>query len=149
MIELGYIQRYRASLMGLAILWVISFHYAFLVGTPLGALIKNGNLGVDTFVILSAFGLCFSLSKDGGYLHFIKKRVLRIVPTWWVLITAMLLVTVALGRDNYPHSVFQYLCYYSGLGWWFYYDKHPGAIFMSGISRQSCCFIFLCRGSIG
>ena len=115
--------------MGFAILWVISFHYSFLAGTPLGYFAEGGHLGVDIFVILSAFGLCFSLSKGGGYLHFIKKRVLRIVPTWWVLITAMLLVTVVLGRNNYPQSVFQYLCYYSGLGWWFYYDKHPGVYF--------------------
>ena len=96
--------------MGFAILWVISFHYQFLDSTPIGAFTQKGFLGVDMFIALSAFGLCFSLSKESNYIKFLKKRVLRIVPTWWLLITVMLLLAVVLGKDNYPHTVFQYIC---------------------------------------
>lgn len=120
------IQQGRALLMGFAILWVISFHYQFLDCTPIGAFTQKGFLGVDIFIALSAFGLCFSLSKESNYIKFLKKRVLRIVPTWWLIITVMLLLAVVQGKDNYPHTVFQYICYYSGLGWWFCYDQPYG-----------------------
>lgn len=112
--------------MGFAILWVITFHYDFLEGTPIDFLFKNGFLGVDIFISLSAFGLCFSLSKESNYIRFLKKRVIRIIPTWWIIITLMLLVAIVLGRMNYPHTLLQYICYYSGLGWWFFYEQPYG-----------------------
>lgn len=112
--------------MGFAILWVITFHYDFLEGTPIDFLFKNGFLGVDIFISLSAFGLCFSLSKESNYIRFLKKRVIRIIPTWWIIITLMLLAAIVLGRMNYPHTLLQYICYYSGLGWWFFYEQPYG-----------------------
>lgn len=120
------IQQGRSIIMGFAILWVIVFHYQFLYGTPFVVFVNKGFLGVDLFIALSAFGLCFSLLKESNYKKYLKKRILRIIPTWWIIITVMLLINIALGKDNHPHTLFQYICYYSGLGWWFYYDQSYG-----------------------
>jgi peptidoglycan/LPS O-acetylase OafA/YrhL len=112
--------------MGFAILWVITLHYQFFAGTPAEGFFRIGALGVDIFITLSAFGLCFSLSKDSNYLSFIKKRVLRILPTWWLLITVMMLVGMTLAYNNHPHNISQFLYYYSGLGWWFFHNEPFG-----------------------
>ena len=125
LINLHNIQKGRSLLMGFAILWIITFHYWFLVGTPLTHFFNKGFLGVDIFMALSSFGLCFSLSKDYNYINFIKKRVLRILPTWWLLITLMLIVNLVSG-NNHPQTIWQYICYYSGLGWWFYHNEPFG-----------------------
>lgn len=119
------ISKGRAALMGFAILWIIGFHYSFLFDTPLRPFFRNGYLGVDVFLMLSSFGLCFSFEKEQNTSAFYKKRVLRIIPLWWLLLTVLLLVNMLEG-GNYPHSILQYLCYYSGAGWWFFHNEPFG-----------------------
>lgn len=125
LISLGNIQKGKSIFMGFAILWVIAFHYSFLAGTPLYGISQKGNLGVDIFILLSSFGLCFSLKKNSSYKDFIKRRFKRIIPTWWLLITIMLIVNILLHRSH-PQSLLQYICYYSGIGWWTFYNVEYG-----------------------
>ncbi|MBR6640088.1 MAG: acyltransferase [Muribaculaceae bacterium] len=125
LIDLNCITEGRSLFMGLAILWIIAVHYSFLYDTPIGLLFKNGYLGVDIFIMLSAFGLCFSLSKGCSYIEFIKKRLKRIIPTWWVLISICLIINILL-ENNHPQNLFQFLCYYSGIGWWFFHNEPYG-----------------------
>lgn len=40
-----------------------------------------GNIGVDIFLFVSAFGLYYSFSKDSNIKNFYTKRVLRIIPS--------------------------------------------------------------------
>ena len=115
----------RAALMGFAILWIIGFHYSFLFDTPIKPFFRHGYLGVDVFLMLSSFGLCFSFEKKQNILAFYKKRVLRIIPLWWSLLTILLLVSILEG-GNYPQSIMQYICYYSGVGWWFFHNEPVG-----------------------
>ena len=115
----------RAALMGFAILWIIGFHYSFLFDTPIRPFFRNGYLGVDLFLMLSSFGLCFSFEKDRSATTFYRKRLLKIMPTWWFCLTILLAVNVLEG-GNYPHSILQYLCYYSGVGWWFFHNEPFG-----------------------
>lgn len=89
--ELRLISAYRSQLMGVAIIWVMLYHY-FGKADPI--LTKNlffaiGHGGVDIFLFLSGFGLVFSCFKGGGeinYKEFIKKRFLRIIPTYYIVI---------------------------------------------------------------
>lgn len=42
----------------------------------------NGNVGVDVFFFLSAYGLCFSLNKSDNIAQFYKKRIKRLFPLY-------------------------------------------------------------------
>lgn len=123
--EIGHIVKGRAALMGFAILWIIGFHYSFLYDTPLKPFFRNGYLGVDLFLLLSSFGLCFSYEKSPDCLTFYRKRLLKIIPLWWLCLTILLAIALLEGRDH-PHSILQGICYYSGAGWWLYHNEPFG-----------------------
>ena len=90
-IELKNISRYRAEQMGAAMLFVILFHVALDRGDPFYGLRRCGNVGVDIFLFLSGVGLWFAWSKNQDILHFYRRRLLRILPTWLVCATAFYL----------------------------------------------------------
>lgn len=127
-INLGEFLKHKSMFMGLAMLWIIAFHYGFLVESPVGFLITRGYLGVDIFIFLSSFSLCSSLKREPHYIPFIKRRLSRIIPVWWMLITLLLVVNILIGR-NYPHNLVQLICYYSGLGWWLFYNEPFGTYY--------------------
>lgn len=127
-IDLEIIKRSKSVLMGFAILWIIAYHYQLGRDTIFIHFTQIGNLGVDIFILLSSFSLCFSLSKDSNYIKFIKRRFLRIIPTWWFLITFLLIINYLINR-NTPTDFFQHICYYSGLGWWFYHNEPFGTYY--------------------
>ena len=81
----------RGVLMGVSALLIAFFHcysYKFSSGW-LGDILlfmrKTGNIGVDIFLILSAIGLYFSFSKDDNLIKFYKKRVIRILPSFFIV----------------------------------------------------------------
>ena len=70
-------------------IWIMLYHsqinFPVFVGPV--ALIKSiGYAGVDIFFLLSGMGLSFSLSKNENILAFFKKRLVTIVPTFWLII---------------------------------------------------------------
>lgn len=87
----------RNVIFGIATLWIGLFHsdnltmaqytdnqflidaFRFFKGT--------GNVGVDMFLFLSGIGLFFSFSKDSRVLTFWKKRLMRVLPTAFVIAT--------------------------------------------------------------
>lgn len=87
----------RNVLFGLATLWIGLFHsdnltmaqytdnqflidaFRFFKGT--------GNVGVDMFLFLSGIGLFFSFSKDSRVLTFWKKRLMRVLPSAFLIAT--------------------------------------------------------------
>lgn len=78
------VSKYRTELMGIATLWVLLFHYGK-IGIPIiDSLSTLGYGGVDIFLFLSGIGLSFSI-KDGVKSFYIK-RILRIFPTYFILI---------------------------------------------------------------
>lgn len=89
--KLYSISEERGVLLGVATVIVMLFHSYSLHFEEIFAseklcsllnYIKNiGNIGVDIFLFVSAFGLYFSFSKDSNIAHFYKKRLLRIVPS--------------------------------------------------------------------
>ena len=115
--------------MGFSIILVFLAHakshkFGF-VPTGLWAdIFKNFNLSVDTFLFLSAFGLCFSLKKN-TVKKFYLNRFKRIIPTWWVVLFLIHITGILLGSKFadgsfvYPHSVVDMFYWYTGLGYFF------------------------------
>ena len=80
---------YRTELIGFSILWIFLHHSAFFGMCQYGmfdTLIKIGSCGVDVFLLLSAFGLFGSLKRNANILQFYKRRIIRIVPTFLIIV---------------------------------------------------------------
>lgn len=74
--------------MGFATLWVLCYHFSGDMGVcMLDYFSCIGYGGVDIFLFLSGFGLTVGF-KNRPALNFYKKRFLRVVPTYLVLIVA-------------------------------------------------------------
>ena len=78
--------KYRKIWMGFAILWVIFFHFGYKPPDPLAALQSSGYSGVDIFFFASGIGCYLSYSRDKNVAAFIKRRFIRIMPTYFVFI---------------------------------------------------------------
>lgn len=78
----------RTHLMGMAIIWVAIFHTGLLFPKfeVANFFLKIGYGGVDIFLLLSGFGLYFSLDKNRNLLEFYKRRFERILPAYLPII---------------------------------------------------------------
>lgn len=83
--------------MGCAILWIMSYHsgISFPIHIPLlsdlASYIRSTGFGaVDIFMLLSGFGLYQALSHNSNFIHFYKKRLLRILPAYLPVLTVWL-----------------------------------------------------------
>lgn len=105
------ISTYRSELMGWAILWIMMLHFDFNQIKPLGFIAQYGYAGVEIFMLVSGFGLFFSLDKDNHVLRFYKKRLLRIFPTYYIL---GIIASIFLFHDN----ILSYIIRYTTIGFW-------------------------------
>ena len=85
-------------------LFVILFHVALDRGDPFYGLRRCGNVGVDIFLFLSGVGLWFSWVKTPDVRRFYRRRLLRIVPTWLGVATAVYLPDY-LGARRFSRSI--------------------------------------------
>ena len=86
MVDLTKISEFRNELMGMAILWIALFHSEIDVG-PLKMIKEAGYGGVDIFFFLSGLGLAYGwIHKRQRLGHFYKRRFLRIIPTYWMIV---------------------------------------------------------------
>lgn len=106
------ISTFRSELMGWSILWIMMLHFTFTQIKPLGFVAQYGFAGVDIFMLVSGFGLYCSLQSNNNILHFYKKRLLRIFPTYYFL---GIFASILIFHDN----IIEYLYRYSTLGFWF------------------------------
>lgn len=89
--SLKRIIKHREIWMGLSILWIVFFHSGLDVSGQLLEGIKwCGYGGVDVFFFASGIGCFYSLQKDNGALNFIKRRMVRIIPTYWAFMIVWL-----------------------------------------------------------
>lgn len=114
--ELNRISKYRSALMGLSIFCVYMFH-SNPSSENLSSITRYGWLGVDVFIFLSALGCCYSLQKNNNILEFYKRRIMRILPTWYGVLILFNIVNTLAGRPS-PHTFIEGILYYSGLGFW-------------------------------
>lgn len=106
------VSKYRAMLMGCAIVGVILCHWKLtmtehnLRPNHLAIILNHfGAVGLEVFMFVSGFGLYYSYKKHRpGYGDFMKKRVLRILPDYLVIggitwiITDLLIDKVGIAR---------------------------------------------------
>ena len=80
--NINLISKHRNSLLAFAMLWVAVHHSYFpITFKPFAFCIMTcGFGGVDMFLFLSSFGLYYAYKKNNDYLHFIKRRLLRVLP---------------------------------------------------------------------
>lgn len=96
------------ALRGLACIAVVTFHYRYQIESQYPAfhkLLSNGFIGVDLFFILSGFVITLSVSRMGyGVLaagEFLKRRVLRLLPTYFILLLINFLLSGAMATFHY------------------------------------------------
>ncbi len=81
----GLLSKYRAELMGAAIIWIILYHgYRDDMLFPgklniINFIFSKGACGVEIFLLLSGLGLYYSFSKNQSLSYFYKNRVKRVV----------------------------------------------------------------------
>lgn len=117
-IKLEKLSKHRRFVMGIAIMIVFYFHSEISFPEWLGAMNYLRGFfigGVDIFLFLSGMGLYFSYSKNSNLAVFYKKRVFRILPTYWSIV----IVGGTIGILNGTESIKSVLIYLSTIGFWF------------------------------
>ncbi len=119
-LELADFSRYRASLMGIAMLLIMFFHTNGLVrGTLAFAINRCGNVGVDMFLFLSGMGLWFSFCRNSNIRHFFVRRYIRIYPAW-LLVAGCFYITDYLSPKGWQSSNLWELAANIGFNWCFW-----------------------------
>lgn len=87
-----YLSNYRTAFMGFSIIWVMLFHLG-ISDRIINCITRFGYLGVDIFLFLSSYGLYYSIKKDSSITHFYKKRFLRILPSYYIVLLSIFIIT--------------------------------------------------------
>ena len=106
---------YRSTLMGIAILWIVLLHTLVfkpsLSGNLLTFIKSIGYFSIDIFLFLSGFGLITGwVNKQYTITAFYKRRLLRIMPAYWVVLSGGLLGKILLGQE-YRVSIAEFFCF--------------------------------------
>ncbi|HEY5227223.1 MAG TPA: acyltransferase, partial [Opitutaceae bacterium] len=110
------------ELKGLAILMIAVLYHA--AGVLSMNDVVHGEVGVDMFVILSGIGLALG-SQDGSTGRYLVRRLMRIYPAYWVVLTACVVAGVTLNHQSY--SAWDVILHYTGMHVWFG-DAHAMSI---------------------
>ncbi len=103
--------RHRNVWMGFAIIWIIFYHSELVVENRLLWMVKNvGYCGVDLFFFASGVGCFYSYLKTPDPWTFLKKRIRRIIPTYWVFLTVLYLFEYFAGTLRPQYIISNYLC---------------------------------------
>lgn len=79
----------RTAWMGIAILWIMWCHSGITFSNAQVNWVKYiGYGGVDIFVFCAGIGAYYSLAKDSDVARYLKRRVVRIIPTYWCFLLA-------------------------------------------------------------
>ena len=113
------ISRYKGALMGIAILIVVYGHLLYYHSGLLQYQYLNitewYTVGsVDMFLFLSGFGIYFSLNRDSDPLHFMQRRLNRLLPSYLPFILVFCGFMMATGQMD----VWQALGNLTTFGWW-------------------------------
>lgn len=112
------IQNTRSYYMGVSMLVVLLFH-AYIAWGGL-FVFKYGFIGVDVFLLLSSYGLCFSY-KNSTLCTFYKRRIKRVIPYFVSYAIVATIIGCTLG--NHCASYWDLFCnittlsYYNVGGW--------------------------------
>jgi peptidoglycan/LPS O-acetylase OafA/YrhL len=101
------------ELKGAAILLILLYHAGGVLGWQN---FPHGDVGVDLFVILSGVGLTLSSRAEPAG-AFLKRRLLRIFPAYWIVLTFYLVANTHFLQHRY--SAFNVVAHYLGIQAWF------------------------------
>lgn len=88
-IKLKKLLPYRNLWLGIAMVWIVFAHSGYKPGSMLFTYLKAwGYGGVDICLFASGLGCYFSLDRDPDTLRFLKRRILRLAPTYLPFILA-------------------------------------------------------------
>lgn len=120
---------YRNVWMGLAALWIIWFHSGILLPSEALNYIKSlGYGGVDIFLFASGVGCYYSLNKESDSIHFLKRRFMRIMPTYWCVIVVWLLYKTQTQGMPFTAVVGNLLCIQTFTGQGYEFEWYTGTI---------------------
>lgn len=113
------LSRHRLFLYGFASLWIMFYHFCTRIPkigilTPLYYIQETGACGVEMFLLLSGFGLYYSMKAEPSVSTFYRKRFLRVfLPSF---------ITMAIYYILVDGSVIEYLGACTFAGYWFGMD---------------------------
>jgi len=99
------------SLRGIAAIMVVFYHYTSryfeIFKLPNIAFYKFsfGHLGVELFFMISGFVILMSLEKVSNGWEFLKKRFLRLYPSYWVAVFFTFIVVTLIGLPGRESSI--------------------------------------------
>lgn len=103
--HINCISRNRDAIYGVSIILVILYHLSY-TGDIIYSPFSYGFIGVDMFLMLGGYGLCFSYTKH-SLSTFYKRRLLRILPVY-ILYNVLFALTAWLLHDA-PLSVTDFI----------------------------------------
>lgn len=120
---------YRTVWMGLAAVWVVWFHSTIIPPGSLLLLLKEyGYGGVDIFMFASGIGCYYSLAKNDNAIAFLKRRFVKIFPTYWCFISLWLLFKLVTSEMPVSAIIGNVLCVQNFSGQGYEFDWYTGAI---------------------
>src|ERR1017187_4440775 len=101
------------ELKGVAILLIILYHAG---GVLVWQNTLHGDIGVDLFVVISGIGLALS-SRVETAAAFLRRRLIRIFPAYWIVLTTFLLANTHFLQHRYTR--FNIILHFLGIHAWF------------------------------
>lgn len=87
--QLKRLLKYRQIWLGAALIWIIMYHMS--INWGLFSIIQQfGYASVDICIFASGAGCFYSLMSESDVVHFMKRRIKRIAPTYVIFILAWL-----------------------------------------------------------
>ncbi|MGV3704164.1 MAG: acyltransferase family protein [Arcticibacter sp.] len=121
--KLGLLQVFR----GLAAVLVVAFHLTrsgpnYFSAEFLDRFFEHGDIGVDFFFVLSGFIITYVHFRDlvnrSRLWEFLKKRLIRIYPIYWLIATAYLFLLLFVANGKTSHHDYQ-IDLHSAEGWFY------------------------------
>lgn len=113
--KLSLLSKYRAQLMGVAILLVALFHCTVEHASEAFDLICfSGDMGVDIFFLVSGVGMYYAYQKKPTWKEFYIKRLLRIIPAWSIVNLIVLFSTHTISNMDWV----EFFKYMTGISFW-------------------------------
>lgn len=98
-IDIQLISKYRSHLMGIAIILIMITHNTFTYQNTINDCIREfADGGVDVFFLLSGFG-CYFAVHNYSTLEFIKRRMVRILPSYLLIVIPYSLFLIFSGSE--------------------------------------------------
>lgn len=146
--------KYRKIWMGFAILWIVFFHFGYKLPDPFSVIQSSGYSGVDIFFFASGIGCYLSYSRDKNAAAFLKRRFIKIMPTYLVFIVIWCLYKVITAGMDFPTVLGNIFCiqdltgkpggfnWYFGAMWIFYLLTPYFAAVVDKIKKPVGCVFF-------